>query len=251
MNAQTRLTFEELAELRVKTERVSKFLQERLAANLDTLRPLLAPERLLGKYAGGKTDVPRMDHALNQLRNGYKDFSTKPYELPLEFDPQWLTLTGTRLELYPWEYVTEAKTDRETKAITVTSPVRWVANYNSGYTLAQLRQALRGKEARRPEYVRQFVINALILHLMISTHPEIVLLFGDLRYELKVEYMSELGKLPLVTMASCLTSFCPLDDLVLTATSFSGIPAFVELIDTDAVHELQDLLKIRIEELLK
>jgi len=41
------------------------------------------------------------------------------------------------------------------------------------------------------------------------------------------------------------------DDLILAATTFSGIPAFVELIDTDATARLQDPLKTRLQELVR
>ena len=58
-------------------------------------------------------------------------------------------------------------------------------------------------------------------------------------------------QLPLVTIASCLPSFRPADDLILAATAFSGIPAFIELIDVDAAHSLGDPFKARVEEMLK
>ena len=47
----------ELPELRRKTESVSRFLRDQIAEHLETLRPLFAPERTLGKYAGGKVEV--------------------------------------------------------------------------------------------------------------------------------------------------------------------------------------------------
>ncbi len=51
------LTLQELPELRRKTEAVSKFLQDHLTTHLDTLKPLLSPERVFGKLAGGKLEV--------------------------------------------------------------------------------------------------------------------------------------------------------------------------------------------------
>ena len=46
----THLSIEQLAELREKTDAVSQLLRERLAAHLETLRPLFAPRWLLGKH---------------------------------------------------------------------------------------------------------------------------------------------------------------------------------------------------------
>ena len=68
-----KLTFEQLAELREKTEAISQFLQKQLRVYLETLRPLLAPRRLLGKYTGVKEDVVGADRAFAQLQEQYKD----------------------------------------------------------------------------------------------------------------------------------------------------------------------------------
>src|SRR5262245_33160740 len=87
-----RLTFERLPGLRSKTEIVSRFLQEQLLGHLETLRPILLPERLFGKYTGSKNDAPQADRALAQLQQSYKPFVARPFDLPAEFDQYWLTL---------------------------------------------------------------------------------------------------------------------------------------------------------------
>ncbi len=245
------LTFQELTELRRKTEIVSKFLQEQLAAHLETLRPVLSPERVFSKYLGAKGDHTLADRAFAQLQQNYRVFSGRPFDVPSEFDPQWLTLVGNRLTLYPWEYAHEAKTDRETKTITMASPVRWVVSFTSAYALSQVRQGLAGKGERRAEHIRQFVVNALVTQLTLSHATGLATLFADLRYQVQTEHAPDLPKLPLTTIAFGLPSFRPADDLILSATSFSGISAFIELIDVGALSRLQDPLKARIEELLR
>ena len=60
-----------------------------------------------------------------------------------------------------------------------------------------------------------------------------------------------LGDLPLVVISSCIPSFRPSDDLVLATTTLSGVPAFIELIDVDAIRQLKDPLKPRLEEFLR
>jgi hypothetical protein len=52
-----KVSLEELPELRRKTEAVSNFLHGQLAQHLETLRPLVAPERVLGKYAGASSEA--------------------------------------------------------------------------------------------------------------------------------------------------------------------------------------------------
>lgn len=246
-----RLTIQDLAELRHKTEVISKFLQDQLLAHLETLRPLLSAERVFGKYAGSKGDSALADRAYAQLQQNYKPFSVRPFDVPSELDQHWLTLVGTRLALYPWEYAHEAKNERESRTISMTSSVRWVVSYSSAYTLSQLRQALAGKGERRPEHIRQFVVNALVTQLIVTHTPGLVPLFSDLRYQVKTEYAADLPKLPLTTIAFSLPSFRPADDLILSATSLSGVPAFIELIDIEALGLLQDPVKARIEQLLR
>lgn len=245
------LTFQELTELRRKTEVVSKFLQEQLTAHLETLRPIVSPERLFGKYVGAKGDAVIADRAFAQLQQNYKPFSPRPFDVPSEFDEHWLSLVGNRVALYPWEYTHEAKTDRETKTISMASPVRWVVSFTSGYSLSQVRQGLAGKGERRAEHVRQFVVNALVTQATFSHASGLAALFTDLRYQVQIDYAPDLPKLPLTTISFGLPSFRPADDLILSATSFSGIPAFIELIDVDALARLQDPLKARLQELVR
>jgi hypothetical protein len=245
------VTLQELPEIRRKTETIARLLHEQLKQHLETLRPVLAPERVFGKNAGGKSDVPGAERALLDLQQAYREYSTKPFDLPVEFDPQWLTLVGSRLELHPWEYLHEAKAGAETKPVTMTSPLRWILSYASNYSVAQARQVLQGKEPRRPEYLRQFVVNTLVLHAVVSRNAGLARLFSDLRYELKAASASELGRLPLVTLSSCLGSFRPSDDLILAATAFSGVPAFIELVNLEEIRNPRDTLKERVEAALR
>jgi hypothetical protein len=108
-----------------------------------------------------------------------------------------------------------------------------------------------GREKRQSEQVRQFVVNALAMHLLLGKFPGLVQLLGDLRYEVQTGAAAPgLGTLPLVTLSACVPSFRPSDDLILAATRLSGVPAFIELIEVEAVHRLQDPLKTRLEEML-
>ncbi len=241
------LTLAELPELRRKTEAVSRFLQQQIATHLETLRPLFAPERIFGKYAGGRVEVAGAERALAELRQRYQPFVGKPYDLPSDLDTHWLELVGNSLELHPWEYVHQA----QGKTVTMLSPVRWVMNYRSNYNLAQVKNVLAGKEAVRSEHLRQFVVNALVLQLVLSRNPGLTQLFQDLRYDLKTEPPPELKGLPVVTITSCLSSFRPADELIVAATAFSGVPAFIELLHIEAVRQAPDPLQAGLDALLK
>src|SRR5262245_39142033 len=250
-SAEKTLTFEQLADLRDKTEAISQFLQKQLRSHLETLRPLLAPRRLLGKYTGVKEDIVGAERAFAQLQEQFKGVCSKPFALPPELDDGPLSHIDNRVDLYPWEYSYQAKSEREVKPVIISSPVRWVLTYSSEYTPSQLIQTLSGKETRRSDSVRQFVVNALVMHAMLAKFPGITQLLSDLRYDIRTEKSPSLGELLLVTIRSCLPSFRPADSLILAATRLSGIPGFIELLDIDAVHSLPDPLRLRIEELLQ
>src|SRR5215203_618928 len=132
------VSLQDLPDLRLKTERVSQALSQQLGAHLETLRPLYAPERIFGKVAGGKVDVATAERALSDVKEKYASFTSKPFLFPPEFDLNWLTLTGSALELLPWEY----PHDVAGKPITMTTPLRWVLNYKSGLSIGKLRAAV-------------------------------------------------------------------------------------------------------------
>jgi hypothetical protein len=251
MSEPKQVTLQELPELRRKTEAVARLVQDQLTRHVETLRPLFAPERVLGRYAGGKVDDAAVERSYAELQQSYREFTRKPFDLPQTFEAHWLTLIGNRLVLYPWEYHHDAKTDRESKSMTMTAPLQWVLAFSSNYTLSQMRGALTAKEPPRPENVRQFVINALVLQLIVNKSPGLITLLGDLRYDLKITTSPDLKTVPLVTIRSVIPSFCPADDLLLAAAAFSGIAAFIELIDIDGIRQTKDSLSARIDEVLK
>jgi len=252
-NLRENLKIEQLADLREKTEMVSQLLQNQLKGYLDTLRPLLAPRRILGNYVRSsvKEDIPDTDVALKRLREKYKEVCGKPFALPAEFDESVLADMDNRLELYPWEYSHEASNEREKKTITVASPVKWALSYTSGYTVKQLREVLVGKRERRQEEVRQFLVNAIVVQLVLAKFPGTNQLLKDLRYDIGLDKCQGLGDLPLVTIRSSLPSFRPSDDIILAATRLSGVPAFIELIDFDVLSNLEDPFKTKIEAKLR
>jgi hypothetical protein len=197
-----------------------------------------------------KAFAPFADKALAQLQESYAAFTGRPFDLPREFDTGWLSDTSSTLELYRWEYTHEARGVNGIKPITMTHPARWVLSYKSGYTLSQFTRGLASKADRHADHLRQFVINSLILSQTVTRNAGLPKLLAALRYELRVEEAPEFHRLPLVTISSALPAYRPADDLILAATAFSGVPAFIELIDLDAIHQLEDPLKLRIEALL-
>lgn len=240
-------TLQELPELRRKTERISKLLFDQLSGHLETLRPLFAPERLFGKLAGGKTEQAGAERALADLQQSYRPFTAKPYDLPATLDANWLPLIGQTLALEPWAY----DITLDDKTIAMSTPIKWVLVYRSNYSLAQVKRVLSGAEAVRLEHLRQFVVNALALQLLFNRYPKLQQLIADLGWDLQIAASPEFKGLPLVTATSLLSAYRPPDDLILAATAFSGVPAFIELIDLNAAKNPRNPLQQRLEEVLR
>jgi hypothetical protein len=247
MSDMTNLSLQELGELRRKTHTVSTLLHDRLTRHLETLRPLMGVESVFGKFAGSKTETAATETAMRQIADAYRPFASKPYDLPSDFDPYWLQLVGNRAVLYPWEYACQVKSERETKTVAITCPVRWVLSFSSAYTLAQMRQALAGEGERHPENIRQFVVNTLAMQAVLARQKGLTSLFADLRYEVRAGSVPDLPNLTLTTLSCNLPSFRPSDDLILAAIGFSGVPSFVELIEIHAAMEIKDPFRTQME----
>ena len=81
---------------------------------------------------------------------------------------------------------------------------------------------------------------------LISRSSSLISLLGDLRYSLTLNPHPGLNGLPLAVIQSQISTFLPPDPLIVTATEFSGVPAFIELIDVDDIRQMPDPFKERI-----
>jgi hypothetical protein len=245
--ARRELSIDELAGVRERTEKVAALLRARLDRHLEALRPVLSPRRLLGRHVRGgvREDAQGADRALAELRERFASVAGRPFNLPKELPDEPLGVEPIA-ELHPFDY--EHKLDGGDRAITMTSPIRWLVGFRSGYSPAELRHAVRERSALRSVDARQFIVNALVFHAMLERFPEIPALLADLRYELRFEKLDGLGELPCATIRiASLASFRPSDSVISTATRFSGVPAFIELIDFEAARSIQDPLREDIE----
>lgn len=241
------ISLQSLPELRRQTDAVAGLLKDQLTGHLETLRPLFAPERLFGKFAAGKVDVPGAERVVADVQQRYKKFEVKPFDLSSSFESNWIALAGLALEVQPWSYTLGSGEH----AITMTSPVKWVLAFKSSLPLPSLKALLLSKETARLHELRQSVVNALLLQIILERFSGIAPLFADLRFTLATESLPELPGVPITTVTSCLSSFCPPEELVQQVTAFSGVPSFIELIDVETLRQPRDPLRDKIAPLLK
>ena len=246
-NAAKVTDLDQLLDFRDKTERISAFLTKRLKDHLGTLSPVIEPKLVFGKYAGARDSAPLADEAFGQLKKKYNEVCGPPFNLRGDLPEDALSSSDGGIKIYPWEYMHEARGLKTTKNVSMTCPVRWVVTYASEYSPAQMQKLLLTPGERRPDAVRNFIVNSIALQLVLSRKVLLMQLLKDLRYDITVQPLPSLGKLPMVIFDVHLASFRPADDLLLTAVRLSGVPAFIELIDTDALSSLEDPLRQQIE----
>jgi hypothetical protein len=234
------LTLDQLPALRERTDKAAARIHARLSEHLDTVQMLFSPRRVLGRYVQTTDGIPgpRGDKAHLQIKEQFAQISGKPYALAGDLGEEPLPI-GQKLDLQPWRY--DHVIDDHT--ITITSPLRWALCYSGAYTPDELRKTLATGADRRASDLRQYLVGALALRLLLEAFPGIEALFADLGYEVIVEPNLSLGPLAIVSIRSTVPTFRPADDLILTATRFSGVPAFFELIadaDLRAIESARD-----------
>jgi hypothetical protein len=240
MNPVKDIELGQLAHLRNVSQKISQFLQKRLSAYLTTLTPLFPPRKILGEFMQSAFEgkVPGAEKNFAELQERYKKLCGQPFDLPAKLTTPLPTIKN-QLEIYPWEYAYQVGQD-SSQLITITTPVTWALSYTSGYSLSRLRAATFGREAHRPEEIKQFIINVLTMNMLVETSPGIRQIMDDLRFPLDQEQSPELGALPFVVVRCALPAFRPQDDIIQTVTQLSGKPLFEEIIDVDAIETLED-----------
>jgi hypothetical protein len=234
------IDLQQMAHLRNVSQKVSQFLSQRLHAYLHTLTPLFMPRRILGEFMQSAFEgkVPGADKNFTALHERYQKLCGKPFNLPTKLTTPLPTIKN-QLEIVPWEYSYQVGEDKAQR-ITITSPVQWVLSYTSGYSFSRLRATRFGQEAQKPEEIKQFIINTLTMHLLMEQSPGIKQIMEDLRFPVHIEESPDLGALPFVVICSVIPAFRPQDDIIQTVTQLSGRPVFEEIIDIEALENLED-----------
>lgn len=237
------LDSEEFLKLRQATEKIANALDKRLKEHLRVLRSLFIPRKLLGTYvkSSAMQEVPGSDKAFAELQEGYAAVCENPFGLPKKLHPP-LPPISNKLEATPLEYSLHSGDSRD-KATKITSPTQWVLSYRGECPLNRLKAMVSGAETRQPDDMRQALIDHLAMVLVLKHFPALTHLLEDLRYEVEMRELTDLGGLPVVVLKAPLETFLPLNDFILQVTQLSGIPAFQEIVDLEAFQSMPDPLK--------
>ena len=234
---------QQFIQLRKNTEKIAKILDKRLKGHLNLLKPLFIPRKLLGTYikSSSMEEISGSDKAFAELQERYAAICEKPFGLPKKLKTP-LPPISNKLDAIPFRYSLYIG-DSPKKDTNITAANRWILSYRSECPYNRLKAMVMGAEKRQPDDMKQSLIEHLTMVILLKHFKDLIQLFQDLRYEVVIQKLEDLGGLPVVILKASIESFLPPDDFILQITQLSGIPAFQEIIDLDAADNIPDPLK--------
>ena len=233
------IELQQLGHLRNISQKITQHLQRKVNDYLTTVTPLLAPRKVLGQYmqSAFNDKVPGDDKNFTTLEELYKQISRDTFALNSKLSTPLPSIANKPM-VHPWEYLYTI-TDVQSQ-ISISSPVRWVLNYSSAYNLSRLLEDRVKGEHARPDEVKEFLVYALTMWMLMDKSPGLQDLLRDLRFHVTFEKSAESGELPYVVLNADVPSFRPQDEVIKTVVQMSGHPVFEELIDVDALAGVTD-----------
>ena len=237
--------------LRKVTRAIADLLRGQLRDYLTTVVPLFRPKTVFGDYVGSPTreNVPGGEKAFQELQSLYEAVAGgKPFNLPKELNPPVEILTSV-LEITPLEYPHLAKSDKESKQVSVTTPLKWTLSYG-GFAPKKLRDLLADRD-RSTAALQQAVVHQLVLHVILGRQTGVAKLLEALRFPLSTGKRPEFGELPVPYIASVLTTVRPPDEVIIESTEISGTNAFEEVVNVENLLQLGDPWHAQLVELVR
>ncbi len=242
---------QKLLVLRKLTRSISDHLRNQVRTYLTTLAPLLRPRTVLGDYiqSGTKEPVRGSDRAFADLQALYEAVAPqKPFNLSKEISAPIEILNSTP-EITPLEYSYTAKSEQDSKTVTVTSPLKWVLTY-SGFAPGRLRDLLADRN-RSFERLKEFLVHYLVMQTVSSKQIGLTEIFRLLHFPLTAEHLPDFGQLPITCLASSVSTLRPPDHVIIESTEISGMNAFEEVVNLDDIVKMEDPLKVELVQIVR
>jgi hypothetical protein len=246
-----RYSTQRLLALRKVTRSIADLLSGQMQVYLSALAPAMRPAPLLGHYVqGGSRDVSK--DAIKTFRDLETIYATaassKPFGLLKELRTPF-EISGSALELTSVEYEHVARTDGQSKAVTITSPFKWVLSH-ADFAPARLRQLLTDRNRTDTETGR-FVLDYCLLQLVLTKQTAVSQVLQALHIDVTMGRLAEFGDLPIITLASTVPTVRPPDDVIIQNTEIAGQKAFEEVVDVEGLLAMHDPFKDRLVEMVR
>jgi hypothetical protein len=244
-------TTKRLLTLRKLTRAVADLMRAQLKEHLATLAPLLRPRGVLGEHVASdsKEYVKGADAAFKDLQALYgKVAASRPFSLQPELTSP-LDLVSGIPEITPVEYVHAAQSGGDSKTVAVTCPLKWVLSY-AGFGPRRLRELL-AERTRTTNDLAPALQHFLMLNTVLARQPGLVRILEGLRFTLATGPAAGFGELPMVTIASVITTVRPPDALLIESTEVSGADAFEEIVNLGDLANLRDPFREKLVELAR
>lgn len=241
----------QLLKQRKLTRLIADHLTRELRSHLATLAPLLNPKSVFGEHIRGASKIAGKSsaQAMDELQSLYKDIhNTKPFSLRSRFETP-ITLLAASLEIHPAFYSYNASSEGGDKSISITSPLKWILNFE-GFAPSRLTELLTTTIETAGPKLQECVLHYLLLHLTLQKRVGVRRILQALRFTATTEHLPQFGKLPLVMISAPLSTVRPPDSVIVESTEISGTGQFEEVVDSGAVETLQDPIKHKLAELI-
>ena len=237
--------------LRKLTRTLAETLRADLRGTLITIEPLLRPRAVFGEHVQGhgKELVKGADRAFKDLATDFAEVAgSKPFHIPKELKSPFEVMSAS-LEMQPVEYSYTARSDRDSKTVRITSPLKWVVNYRD-YGLEELKRVLADRN-RTEEQLRRFVVHFLLVEHVFTRQAGIREMLESLRFPVVVERRPEFGSLPITCLTTAVSTYRPDDEVIVETTEISGSEEFEEFVRVSDVANLKDAWREKLVELVK
>ena len=207
-------TTKQLLSLRKVTRAIQDLFYGQLKDHLATLTPLFRARSILGEFiqSRSKEAVKGSERIFKDMQSLHEAIvSAKPFNLPKGLNPP-LEIQSCLLELSVMDYTHVARTEGDSKKVTITSPLRWLLSYQ-GYGLSRLREIVTNPN-RIPES-NSFIIHALLIHVILENQPGICRMLESLHFPVSTIKLPEFGELPMTVISSSLSTIRPPDNIII------------------------------------
>ncbi|HEY0546742.1 MAG TPA: hypothetical protein VGC91_15290 [Pyrinomonadaceae bacterium] len=246
-----RYDIERLLRLRKLTRSIADHLRGQMKGYLSTLAPLIRPRAVLGDYVQSSTrETSKIaDSAFKDLQAVYDAVArSSPFNLSSELKPP-VEIISAALEMTPMEYSYEAKTERESKQVTVVSPLKWMLTY-SGFAPGRLKEMLRDR-GRAGEEVQRFILHYMVMHVVMQKQTGVTEILDALHFPVTYGTEADFGGLPLTYISSSISTVRPPDSVIIESTEISGNDVFEEIVRLEDIAAMRDPLKQQLTELVE